>query len=645
MRSACDSSRVTAAEPDASGPPDPRSSVTMRPCPTVTDAPAAQAPASTIGCRLHDCCEHTHGRQARSRSVLWPSASTPCVSRGAHGVAARAWIADARARSRANRTRRSWVDISCAKAGGRPVRRAALREPAADDPSGQARRPRRPARCDQAKAGGRCSRCDPAEAAPAGTAMATPRTMATPHDHRNMATPHDHRPMTTDAAIETTALAKRYGSTTALAGLTMHVPAGHVFGFLGPNGAGKTTAVKLLLGLARPTAGGGTVLGRPLGDRAARARIGYLPELFRYQAWLTARDVLGLHASLAGLPHGDRRAAIGDALAMVGLADRGDDRVGTFSKGMQQRLGLGVALLGRPDLVFLDEPTSALDPIGRQDVRAVIRALRDRGTAVFLNSHLLTEVERVCDAVAIVDHGTVVAAGTLDELLRSRHGPAPCHRARRGRAGTGRDVRDRCRTTHRGSSSTAARPSGSPTSWRRSSRPADGSMRWTRVARRSRTGSSSSSATARTRMEVRPRDRPRQCPRHRPADPARGAAPADPAGPHRPDGDHRRPDGVGLRRPRRQCPATTGAGARDPRRDEPAAHPRRVHVQLRPRDDRGLPRLGGDLRGSRFGCPAHDRRPADPAGRDPRRQMARSRRHRRRVRRGRRPARDPGRGR
>jgi len=219
------------------------------------------------------------------------------------------------------------------------------------------------------------------------------------------------------AAVDTTGLTKRYGSTTALAGLTMRVPSGHVFGFLGPNGAGKTTAVKLLLGLARPTSGAGTVLGAPLGDRATRRRIGYLPELFRYQAWLTARDVLGLHASLAGLPSTGRGHAIDEALGIVGLSDRATDRVGTFSKGMQQRLGLGVALLGRPDLVFLDEPTSALDPIGRQDVRAVIRELRDRGTAVFLNSHLLTEVERVCDEVAIVDHGRVVAAGTLDELL------------------------------------------------------------------------------------------------------------------------------------------------------------------------------------------------------------------------------------
>jgi ABC-2 type transport system ATP-binding protein len=224
-------------------------------------------------------------------------------------------------------------------------------------------------------------------------------------------------PDASDIALETVALTKRYGRTVALAGLSMQVRRGEVFGFLGPNGAGKTTAVKVLLGLAQPTAGSGTLLGAPLGDRAARSRVGYLPELFRYQAWLTARDVLGLHADLAGLPSHDRGQSIDEALHTVGLADRGGDRVGTFSKGMQQRLGLGVALLGRPDLVFLDEPTSALDPLGRLDVRAIIHGLRERGTTVFLNSHLLGEVERVCDEVAIVDHGRVVAAGPLDELL------------------------------------------------------------------------------------------------------------------------------------------------------------------------------------------------------------------------------------
>jgi len=218
-------------------------------------------------------------------------------------------------------------------------------------------------------------------------------------------------------AIHTLELTKRYGKTVALAGLTMTVPQGEVFGFLGPNGAGKTTAVKLLLGLTGPTSGEGFVLGAPIGDRATRRRIGYLPELFRYQGWLSAREVLGLHCELAGLPRPTWRAEIDHALGTVGLSERAGDRVETFSKGMQQRLGLGVALLGKPELVLLDEPTSALDPVGRQDVREVLLALKARGTTVFLNSHLLSEVEKVCDRGAVVDHGRVIAIGTLDDLL------------------------------------------------------------------------------------------------------------------------------------------------------------------------------------------------------------------------------------
>ncbi len=218
-------------------------------------------------------------------------------------------------------------------------------------------------------------------------------------------------------AIRTHELAKRYGSITALAGLTMTIPRGDIFGFLGPNGAGKTTAVKLLLGLTPPTSGDAEVLGAAIGDRAALRRVGYLPELFRYQSWLTAREVLALHCELAGIDRAAWQREIEDALAIVALADRGSGRIGTYSKGMQQRLGLGVALLGAPDLVVLDEPTSALDPVGRHDVREIIRGLGERGTTVFLNSHLLTEVEQVCHRVAIVDRGRVVAEGTLDELL------------------------------------------------------------------------------------------------------------------------------------------------------------------------------------------------------------------------------------
>ena len=218
-------------------------------------------------------------------------------------------------------------------------------------------------------------------------------------------------------AIETTDLRKRYGQVEALAGLSMSVGRGEVFGFLGPNGAGKTTTVKLLLGLARPTAGSAKVLGAPMGDLATRRKIGYLPELFRYQPWLKAREVLTLHAELIGLPRARRGAAADEALGIVGLSDRAGDVVGKFSKGMQQRLGLGTALLGDPALIVLDEPTSALDPVGRVDVRGIVRAAADRGAAVFLNSHLLSEVEQVCDRVAIIDHGRVVALGDLDDVL------------------------------------------------------------------------------------------------------------------------------------------------------------------------------------------------------------------------------------
>lgn len=218
-------------------------------------------------------------------------------------------------------------------------------------------------------------------------------------------------------AVKTVELSKRFGRTVALAGLTMTVPRGEVFGFLGPNGAGKTTAIKLLLGLLKPTSGEGWLLGKPVGDLGTRRHIGYLPELFRYQSWLSAAEVLALHCELAPLPRSSWKDEVKTALEIVGLSDRASDRVGTFSKGMQQRLGLGAALLGEPELVFLDEPTSALDPVGRHDVREIIRGLASRGTAVFLNSHLLSEVEQVCDRVAVVDHGRVIASGTMNELL------------------------------------------------------------------------------------------------------------------------------------------------------------------------------------------------------------------------------------
>jgi ABC-2 type transport system ATP-binding protein len=217
-----------------------------------------------------------------------------------------------------------------------------------------------------------------------------------------------------------------------------------VMGLLGPNGAGKTSVIKMLLGLVRPDAGEVLVLGRPAGDPLSRTRVGYLPELFRYQPWLSAAEVVDLHVRLAraDVPAAEQR----EALALVGLAQRTGDRVGGFSKGMQQRLGLAVALVARPELVVLDEPTSALDPVGRADVRDLLLSLRERGVAVLLNSHLIGEVERVCDRVVILDKGRIAAHGTLAELLGGREvrlrldGVGADARTRL--AGTGRLTRD-----------------------------------------------------------------------------------------------------------------------------------------------------------------------------------------------------------
>ena len=218
--------------------------------------------------------------------------------------------------------------------------------------------------------------------------------------------------------IETDALTKRYGSTLACNNVSISVGAGEIFGFLGPNGAGKSTCIKMLIGLIFPTSGSGSVLGRPLGDVSARKKMGYLPEQFRYQPWMTGAELLDFHCRLFKLPKSRQR--IDDALLRVGLADQGKKKVGGYSKGMQQRIGLAVALLPDPQLLFLDEPTSALDPIGRKEVRDIISSLRDNGTTVFLNSHLLSEVESVCDSIAIIHHGEVARFGKMSDLLESK---------------------------------------------------------------------------------------------------------------------------------------------------------------------------------------------------------------------------------
>ena len=225
-------------------------------------------------------------------------------------------------------------------------------------------------------------------------------------------------PVPATLAIETHGLRKAYGDKIAVHDVTISVPEGEVFGFLGPNGAGKSTTMKMLLGLAFPTSGSATLLGLPLGAVAAKRRIGFLPEQFRFHEWLRGEEFLDFHGELCGMSRAARRRRIPEVLELVGLAGRGKDRLRTYSKGMLQRIGLGQALIHDPALVFLDEPTSALDPIGRREVRDIIRALKARGMTVFLNSHLLSEVETVCDRVAIVDRGKVVRYGPLEELLR-----------------------------------------------------------------------------------------------------------------------------------------------------------------------------------------------------------------------------------
>ena len=219
-------------------------------------------------------------------------------------------------------------------------------------------------------------------------------------------------------AVWCSGLRKRYGRQQAVEDVSFEVGRGEVVGLLGPNGAGKTSVIKMLLGLVHPDEGEVMLLGQPATDPASRARVGYLPELFRYQPWLTPTEVLTLHVRLSGI--GVTAAEQRDSLALVGLADRARDRVGGFSKGMQQRLGLAVALVAGPELVVLDEPTSALDPLGRADVRDIVLDLKGRGVSVLLNSHLIGEVERVCDRVVILDRGRVATAGTLAELLGQR---------------------------------------------------------------------------------------------------------------------------------------------------------------------------------------------------------------------------------
>ncbi|MDS1029737.1 ABC transporter ATP-binding protein [Bacillota bacterium LX-D] len=218
--------------------------------------------------------------------------------------------------------------------------------------------------------------------------------------------------------IETQNLTKQFNGQGGCRNICLSVEEGQIFGFLGHNGAGKSTLVKTLVGLLHADSGKAWLLEKPLGDLESRKKIGFLPENFRYHDWMTGFELLAFHASLYKLPQNIIRQRIPEVLLQVGLKDFSKQKIGTYSKGMQQRIGLACALLSDPKLLFLDEPTSALDPLGRREVREIMLKLRAEGKTIFLNSHLLSEVENVCDHVAVIKRGQIVAAGTLPELLQ-----------------------------------------------------------------------------------------------------------------------------------------------------------------------------------------------------------------------------------
>jgi len=227
--------------------------------------------------------------------------------------------------------------------------------------------------------------------------------------------------------LQTVDLSKHYRSglfirknIVALEKVSLSIEQGEIFGLLGPNGAGKTTFVKLLLSIAHPTSGTATVLGHPLGQRALKEHCGYLPESHRYPGFLTALDTLIFFGRLNGLPESVLKDKAKSLLDMVGLKDWAKVKTRKFSKGMLQRLGLAQALVNDPKLLFLDEPTDGIDPIGRKEIRDLLLRLKGEGTTIFLNSHLLSEVEMMCDRVAILNKGKVVRTGTISELTTQK---------------------------------------------------------------------------------------------------------------------------------------------------------------------------------------------------------------------------------
>lgn len=225
-----------------------------------------------------------------------------------------------------------------------------------------------------------------------------------------------------DWAIDLSHVDKRYkGNVHALRGIDMRVRHGEVFGLLGPNGAGKSTLVKILMTVIAPTRADGTVLGNPVGHKPTLRKIGYLPEHHRFPDYLTGAQVLDFYGALCGMPRQDRIARRGPLLDLVGMTKWANTRVKGYSKGMRQRIGIAQALMNDPDLVVLDEPTDGVDPVGRREIRQMLQQVKDNGKTVFLNSHLLSELEMICDRVAILVQGRVASQGTIDELTVDQH--------------------------------------------------------------------------------------------------------------------------------------------------------------------------------------------------------------------------------
>jgi ABC-2 type transport system ATP-binding protein len=222
------------------------------------------------------------------------------------------------------------------------------------------------------------------------------------------------------AVIETVNLVKNYKNIQALKGVSIDVAKGEIYGLLGQNGAGKTTLIKVLLGIIGGWLGEARLLGKPAGQASTRARVGYLPEDHRFPDYHTGYSLLDFYCQLLGVTRAERKRRIVEVLELVGLKGRMHYKIRTYSKGMKQRVGIAQGMAHKPEVIFLDEPTDGVDPIGRREIRQIMLQLKENGTTIFLNSHLLGEVEQVCDRVAILQRGEVVREGRIADLTRQR---------------------------------------------------------------------------------------------------------------------------------------------------------------------------------------------------------------------------------